>query len=320
MLSAEWIDKQMVYLTSRLGVYGLEKGEDFFFEPTGGFYGFISQGRIEALNEAMKMLGEHISSLTVPVIEDWESPTNYLTTSEHDFACDMEEAGIIMYDGPHRSRIKIGFVNKHSPYVMGAILAHELTHHFLFNKNIGYPEIDENERLTDFATAYLGLGKLTLNGYEPIKWTIKRVEQQIKYSYRVGYLWRKDMAKIIKHISDFRKIPINIILKNLTDSSSQLVIKAFYDIVKDKPKNVWREKLSKFVKRISPKLSREDGDKNQIIDYPKPPTAATIVIMCINCKQKMRIPVVSYNIRVKCPSCHSKSIMKPKTRNNNIQS
>ena len=174
MVSMEWIDKQLVYLSSHLGVYKLEAGQDFFFEPTGGFYGFISQGRIEPLNEAMRMLADHISSLTSPIIENWRGHTDFLTTSDYAIASNDEIAGVIMHDGPNRSRIKIGFMNKHSPFVMGAILAHELTHHFLFNKQIGYPDTDENERLTDLATVYLGLGKLTLNGYEPLSWIVKR--------------------------------------------------------------------------------------------------------------------------------------------------
>ena len=194
MISLEWIEKQMAYLTSMLGVYRLGAGQDFFFEPTGGFYGFISQGKVEPLNEAIRMMARHIASRTAPIIEDWEGSTDFLTTSNYDFSSCNEIPGLIKYDGPHRSRISIGFLNKHSPLIMGAILAHELTHHYLFSKDIALPDVDENEKLTDLATAYLGLGKLTLNGYEPVSWTVNRYEQQVTYTYKVGYLSAMEMA------------------------------------------------------------------------------------------------------------------------------
>lgn len=52
MVTLKWIDEQLAFLTSRLGIYRLGAVKDFFFDPTPGFYGFISQGSIEALNKA----------------------------------------------------------------------------------------------------------------------------------------------------------------------------------------------------------------------------------------------------------------------------
>lgn len=47
-----------------------------------------------------------------------------------------------------------------------AILAHEICHLVLFMKGIKEDNIYENERFTDFATVYFGLGVLVLNGKE----------------------------------------------------------------------------------------------------------------------------------------------------------
>lgn len=146
MVTLEWIDRQMAFLSSWLGVYRLNAGDKFFFDPNPGFYGFISQGNTKALNEAMSL---------------------------------------IQYNGPNHSRIQIGITNKHSPFVLGGILAHELTHHFLMTKGIGISNVDENERLTDLATVYIGLGNLTLNGYEELEWTIKRGSEKFIYTYKV---------------------------------------------------------------------------------------------------------------------------------------
>ncbi len=69
---------------------------------------------------------------------------------------------MIRYRGPHHSRIELNSTNKHSPFIMGATLAHELTHHFLDLKNIRYPDVEDNEKLTDLATVYLGFLYRTL--------------------------------------------------------------------------------------------------------------------------------------------------------------
>ena len=169
-----WIDSQFDYLNSRIGIYKLGSKDDFFFDPTPGFYGFISQGTTKILNEGIKILSEYIGLTTRPIIEDWKGIADPLVTLSHDWTIDNGPAGLIKYIGPYHSRIELNVTNKHSPFIMGAILAHELTHHYLDTKNIRLSKTEDNEKLTDLATSFLGLGKLTLNGYEPISWEIKR--------------------------------------------------------------------------------------------------------------------------------------------------
>ncbi len=150
----------MTFLTGRMGIYRLNAGDDFFFDPTPGFYGFVSQGTTRCLNEAMRLLADHIESSSCPIIEEWNGPENPLVTNEYEWTKDKTPPGMIRYSGPNHSRVEIDIANKHSPFVMGAILAHELTHHFLDTKGIRHSDIEENERLTDLATVYVGLGKL----------------------------------------------------------------------------------------------------------------------------------------------------------------
>lgn len=306
MVSEEWIERQIVFLNSHLGIHKLDSN-NFFFEPTGGFYGFISQGRVEPLNEAMRMLADHLLSLSAPIIEDWEGSTDFLTTTSHDYSSDSEDPGFITYDGPHRSRIKIGFINKHSPYVMGAILAHELTHHFLFNKNIGYPDVMENERFTDFATVYLGLGKLTLNGYEPISWTVGQGDKKVKYTYKIGYLSQSEMTAIMKNICDFRNIPISIANNNLADKSSQLLINEFYETVKLNRYGEIKGSITKFIKKLFSK--KDQFDNAHIIDSPKKAYDEFVIIECATCKKRLKIPIADSKLKIKCPSCHDKFMM-----------
>ena len=213
-----WIDKQMVYISSRLGVYRLNVGDKFHFEPTPGFYGFICQGTTEALNQAMVLLANHIGSTSVPIIEEWSGSQNPLVAENYNWD-NTGPAGLIKHIGPGHSRIQIAITNKHSPLIMGAILAHELTHHFLFEKSIIIQDTDENEKMTDFATAYLGLGKLTLNGYESISWTAFKNKKEYHFSYQVGYLSSDSMAQILHKISIFRGLSNESIEKNLSPPS-----------------------------------------------------------------------------------------------------
>jgi hypothetical protein len=245
----DWIDSQINYLTSHLGIYRLNDDE-FFFEPTPGFYGFISQGTTESLNEAIKILSNFIASPTAPIIEKWKGSENPLTNSNYDFLSDDTPPGFIKYNGPYHSRIELNITNKHSPFIMGAILAHELTHHFLDSKNIHLTDVEENERLTDLATAYLGLGKLTLNGYEPLTWSVIRKDKKYNYSYTVGYLNSYDMALIHNKISLFRHINSEKALANLTDTSLSLVNEANNEI------NIYNRKKDIRGQRFCPHCSR----------------------------------------------------------------
>ena len=317
MVSIEWINKQMAYLSSNLGIYKLHAVEDFFFEPSPGFYGFIAQGSTEVLNEAMQMLARHIGSSTYPVIEDWKGTTDPLTTLVHDFASDDEPPGLIQYDGPHRSKIQLCITNKHSPLVMGAILAHELTHYFLFNKGINISDEIENERFTDLATVYLGLGKLTLNGYDPITWKISRPKGEITYTYRVGYLSTDEIAIINYIICKFRNINPDIAETNLSNKSITLFLNAKiivdnYEKEKQHQKNkieikrLRKEKIRRFINKLLPwKMEETDANLSKMSgdDFK--------VIICENCSQKIRLPIKEKALRIKCPKCENKFIIYP---------
>jgi hypothetical protein len=119
--------------------------------------------------------------------------------------------------------------NKHSPHILGATLAHELAHHFLVNKGIYYPDVAENERMTDFATVFLGLGKLTLIGYNPMQWSVRRGDKIINYSYKVGYLSSQEIADAMVHVCAFRSIPLSEIKAKINNF---------------KPNSAWRRATS----------------------------------------------------------------------------
>lgn len=222
MVTCNWTERTMAYLSGRLGVYRLDAGNEFFLEPTPGFYGFIAQGTTDALNEAMRTLASHIGAPTSPIIESWAGSDSPLVAAEHDWTSDREPPGMITHDGPNFSRIRLAITNKHSPLVLGGILAHELTHHFLACRGVAQTPIEANERLTDVATAYLGLGKLTLNGYEPLTWRARRHGRDVRYTYRVGYLTSEDMALVLRRCCVFRGLSPLVAERNLSDRAREL--------------------------------------------------------------------------------------------------
>lgn len=301
----------MAYLSSTLGIYKPHVGDEFFFEPSPGFYGFIAQGTTEALNEGMRILARHIESRNCPIIEEWQGMTNPLTTLEYDFAENNEPPGLIKYNGPHRSKIELCITNKHSPFVMGAILAHELTHFYLFNKGIILNDEIENERFTDLATVYLGLGKLTLNGYEPIIWEIRRTNKT--YTYSIGYLSTDEIAMILYNLCKFRNISIEIAKVNLSEKSLELllnwkvIVDKYYKEIQDcqkklEIKNLRKAKLKKFIKKIL------FLDRQKDLKLPKPSSEKFRIIVCDNCNQKLKIPIKEKALQVKCPKCNNEFI------------
>jgi hypothetical protein len=314
MITPEWINTQIGFLNIRLGIYQPSAGRDFYFDPTPGFYGFISQGSTPALNEAMRMLAEHIIAPSSPRIEEWDGPANPLTSWDHDWSQQKGPPGVIHYDGPLRSRIKIAVTNMHTPHIMGAILAHELTHHFLANKQIGYPEETEDERLTDFATVFLGLGKLTLNGYDPIQWSVPRADETVTYTYQVGYLSTQEIADVMCRVCAFRSIPLTDVETNLTQSAHDHLIIAQNAIVQqerqeqqEQERDARRARREEKWRRLVARLLRRP---NQPPQPPTPPPPKVVeentrkrVVQCIACGQKLRVPESTQPIRVSCRTC-----------------
>lgn len=309
MITSEWIEAQIRFLNIRLGLFKLSAGQEFFYDPTPGFYGFISQGSVSALNEAMRMLSDFVLAPSSPVIEEWEGPANPLVLRDYEWSNQKDPPGLIRYDGPLRSRIQIAITNKHTPFIMGAILAHELIHHVLANKDIGYPNVEENERFTDFATVFLGLGKLTLNGYEPIEWSISKLDKTSTYTYQVGYLSSPEIADVFQCICDFRSIAPQEVQSNLTPVARNHLDAS---IRNERQRKCQKEKINRreqrkakwrnwwnrlFGNRIRYSQSIPSTVQSQHADVNKR------IIECSKCGQKLRVPNSTQIGHVTCPSC-----------------
>ena len=124
---------------------------------------------------------------------------------------------------------------KSEPEIILAILAHEICHKLIHINGLsqfGY----ENEILTDIATIYTGLGKLSLNGCESInistdtQWSgDERKTTTTTTTQKVGYLKRSQFAFLYKVICEMRRIPNDYAISGLNGSAIEVLNKVYFN-------------------------------------------------------------------------------------------
>jgi hypothetical protein len=98
-------------------------------------------------------------------IADDEGNIGKETKSE--FIEEEKYAGLYKVRGFDHGEITI--VNDRTFYLIHflSVLAHEVTHNYLYHHHVNVPEEIDSEELTDLATIFLGFGSTILRGYEP---------------------------------------------------------------------------------------------------------------------------------------------------------
>jgi len=107
-----------------------------------------------------------------------------------------------------------------------AILAHEITHEYLYVNNISFSNKYENEILTDIAAIFLGFGKLMLNGSENEDiWKNYYFggSTTITDKLGIGYLDRSKIAFVYLLVCSMRNISEKKYMSNLSNKSIQLL-------------------------------------------------------------------------------------------------
>lgn len=123
------------------------------FAPTHEIYGKLASGNQYELQVVVDLLGRHLNLSRVPAAKyDWS------------LKIPLHAGGQIRNPGSEVSVIRIPFSSVGKPYAIGATLAHEMSHHLLALNEMYYPDVDENEKITDLTSIAVGFGKLVLNG------------------------------------------------------------------------------------------------------------------------------------------------------------
>jgi len=224
MSNDEWFNSRLAQLVLATGPIRPTEGDEFLFAPSPGFYGLIAQGSADALNEGMRVVADHIGARSRPTVHVRRTGGSISTARQDFIAVEAAAApGFISWDGPAHSNVTIAEVNRHSHYLLGAILAHEMAHHYLHFHGVRLPDMKDNEVFTDFTAVVIGLGRLILNGYMAESRSSSSDGEAIEYSYRLGYLCPEDVAIVLAKVCVHRGIEARVAIQNLRPDAARLL-------------------------------------------------------------------------------------------------
>lgn len=151
MTDKKLIEEWLAILSLRIST----KSKWALFEPKKEFYEKLETGAEEDLADAEAEICAHWGLDTIPSV-----------TYQWGITIDSDAAGQILQKSGtmQNSHIDIPLFYVGKPYALGAIIAHELTHHLLYKERLVLQDNLKNEQFTDLASIAVGLGKLVLNG------------------------------------------------------------------------------------------------------------------------------------------------------------
>ncbi|MCP2729818.1 hypothetical protein [Limnofasciculus baicalensis] len=296
---------------------------------------------LERVKASIKALYKHFSSQTIHLFSNSISPQEVSITpgedpiiAAHRFASaivrhlNLPEGSILVN---YRNSLKVAgqveltpeneyLVELHARYKekqhdIAAILAHEITHVFLYRAGLFLPNTYENEILTDTASVYLGIGWLGLNAYRLTETQENNGLGQTHIRYqeeRLGYLTPEEFGYVLGKRSIKFKERINGLITNYfaKEALHRGFRKARLEYQQPPMKNCGfiKNLLYKWNKRQIINLTRSgelkglsrsfSGYKFDISDEMK------VVFECPVCSQKLRLPTHK-NIQAHCSICKS---------------
>lgn len=219
-------------------------------------------------------------------------------------------------DDNYLIEIDISLIQNHAKVL--AILAHEVTHMFLFSKGITLPNTRENELLTDTCAAFFGFASILLDHYTEER-SSKVIEQTADYKIvrhsttKLGYLDIDELAYIIAMRNYYFQSSSS--LRNVIDEaddamkdSPQLVIRgyqAFRNILRKAPHRsapFWQRWHFKQKKRNFQKnaLSEIEGSSFTLRDRNNP----ILYFACPICNSQVTTPLVDGEAQLECSHCN----------------
>ena len=208
----------------------------------------LQQGPIQALANDMLRFLEVPEGVTVKVYSDYQSSHCYFSGSN--FVMYSENAGRQSVDDTRPGYYyasgtgirEIHLFKKHNYTIrhLLAILAHELTHHFLATHYISLSPEEKNEQLTDVAAIFIGFGQFLFEGYKPIKW-ISDLKMEVggeSYKvnrYKIGYISVSDVAYVMKRVKIINELETQKrrkaeLLKKQVEANQCLIDKLLADL------------------------------------------------------------------------------------------
>jgi predicted RNA-binding Zn-ribbon protein involved in translation (DUF1610 family) len=209
-------------------------------------------------------------------IADTEGNIGEKTKSE--FVEEEKYAGLYKVRGYDHGEILI--VNDRTFYLIHflSVLAHEVTHNYLYHHQIKAPKEIDSEELTDLATIFLGFGSTILHGYEPSS----------AISCKLGYIDVSTIRRAILQAYSFRDWNVKDLLREFKWFESH---KYYFQL------NLFpRAVLSSLFSSKAKTVQTQEGNEKRIIP-------------CDSCGQKLRVPKRTISLKVNCPKCGSSFII-----------
>ena len=271
--------------TAVSGIYSLPKAFDHAFNgPThqkeaalqkisdhmGHFLGLLNRVKVSFVEKR----GSGEKTHTVFIANN-EGNVGEKTTSE--FIEEEKYAGLYKVRGYDHGEILI--VNDKTFYLIHflAVLAHEVTHNYLYHHQITAPEEIDSEELTDLATIFLGFGSIILHGYEPSS----------AISCRLGYIDVSTIRRALLQAYLLRDWKVNDIVREFAWFESH----KYYFQIHLFQRAVFRPLFSSKSKTVP----TQKGNEKRIIT-------------CDSCGQKLWVPKRPISRKVNCPKCGSSFI------------
>lgn len=237
----------------------------------GHFLGLLN--RVKVLFVEKKESGE--KSHTV-FIADNEGKIGQKTTSE--FVEEEKYAGLYKVKGYDHGEISI--INDRTFYLIHflSVLAHEVTHNYLYHHHLSMPKEIDPEELTDLAAIYLGFGSIILRGYAPSS----------SISCRLGYIDVPTIRRAFLLAYSLREWNLTDITKEFPWFESNRYYFQFHLF----PRAVFRALSPSKTKSMSQQASSD-----------------RVIITCPSCGQKLRLPKRPAALKARCSKCESSFIV-----------
>lgn len=203
-MNTGWVDEKLKMLSARIGIFKANP-KQFYFEPTDKIYKKLESGTEGDIESVAQAMAKHLG-------------LQQNITANYDWGIKMEPevAGQIKFSSPKRY-IQIPFFYAGKKYAVGSILAHEMSHTFLFFKGIWFEDQKENEMITDLGAVFTGLGKLLLNGL------VVYVSEATSEGHVLGYLPPDLIAYSYKMVNRYRSINEEASMENLLSQAKRLL-------------------------------------------------------------------------------------------------
>jgi len=216
-LDDKWIEEKLHFLYARIGLFRINK--PFLFEPSPQFYKLCCRNK-DKLQEAVNLLADHLELKIYPQVkldrlldQPHVKDTMYVNPDGQADSNQPENAKLSGYYDNYEIRVS-PTIGKYSD-IMGALLAHEITHYFMFRKGINLKDHMENERFTDVSAVFLGLGKLMLNRRDQMVKTEEDLSGTTTITTKFGYVYSDTLLRAYQKIIKFRNISYDEAATNL---------------------------------------------------------------------------------------------------------